>query len=53
MHRIPCWYHGLARGWSAVKVIEHTDPMVGWKGIHPQSVGWSRLIIDKYTLHSL
>jgi hypothetical protein len=45
---IPWWYHGLARGWPVVEVTEHAEPMVGWKGEHPQSVGWKQLEIDKY-----
>jgi hypothetical protein len=34
----PWWYHGLAWGWPTVEVTEHTKPMVGWKGEHPQSL---------------
>jgi hypothetical protein len=26
------------------------EPMVGWKGEHPQSVSWLQLVIDKYSI---
>jgi hypothetical protein len=29
------------------------DPMVGWKGEHPQSVGRLSTVIDKYFIESV
>jgi hypothetical protein len=44
VQKIPWWYHGLAWGWPVAEVTEHAEPMVGWKGEHPQSVGWLHLV---------
>jgi hypothetical protein len=37
--RVPWWYHGLAWGWIAIERKSAIEPTVGWKGIHPQSIG--------------
>lgn len=37
--KFPWWYHGLAWGWLVVESISATKPTVGWKNVHPQSVG--------------
>jgi hypothetical protein len=30
-----------------------SEPTVGWKGQHPQSVGWLQLVIDKYFIYPM
>jgi hypothetical protein len=35
------WHGG---GHYATEVTEYTEPMVGWKDKHPQSVGWLHLV---------
>jgi hypothetical protein len=29
-------------------IMNSSEPMVGWKGKHPQSVSWMKPVIDKY-----
>jgi hypothetical protein len=38
----------LGTGVARVLRVNASEPMVGWKGEHPQSVGWLQLVIDKY-----
>jgi hypothetical protein len=38
----------LGMGVARVLRVNSFEPMVGWKGKHPQSVGWLQLVIDKY-----
>jgi hypothetical protein len=38
----------LAMGVARVLRMNASKPMFGWKGAHPQSVGWMKLIIDNY-----
>jgi hypothetical protein len=42
----------LGTGVARVLRMNASEPMVGWKGTHPQSVGWMQLVIDKYS-HTL
>jgi hypothetical protein len=42
----------LGMGVARVLRMNASEPMVGWKGTHPQSVGWMQLVIDKYS-HTL
>jgi hypothetical protein len=42
----------LGTGVARVIRMNASEPMVGWKGAHPQSVGWMQLVIDKYS-HTL
>jgi hypothetical protein len=45
---ISCLGTGVAR----VLRMNSSEPMVGWKGAHPQSVTWMKPVIDKYS-HTL
>jgi hypothetical protein len=42
----------LGTGVARVLRVNASEPMVGWRGEHPQSVGWLQLVIDKYS-HTL
>jgi hypothetical protein len=42
----------LRIGVARVLRINASDPMLGWKGAHPQLVSWMQLVIDKYS-HTL
>jgi hypothetical protein len=42
----------IVMGLARVIRMNSSDTMVGWKGAHPQSVGWMQLVIDKYS-HTL
>jgi hypothetical protein len=42
----------LGTGVARVLRVNSSEPMVGWKGAHPQSVSWMQPVIDKYT-HTL
>ena len=49
--------NSLVISWIGTRVarvirMNASEPMVGWKGAHPQSVGWMQLVIDKYS-HTL
>jgi hypothetical protein len=49
--------NSLVISWLGTRVarvlrMNASEPMVRWKGAHPQSVGWKRLVIDKYS-HTL
>ena len=37
----------LGMGLSRVLILNASEPMVGWKDEHPQSVGWQQPVIDK------
>ena len=39
----------LIMGVAKVLGMNASEPMVGWKGEHPQSVSWLQLLIDKYS----
>jgi hypothetical protein len=41
----------LGTGVARVLRMNASEPMVGWKGEHPQSVGWLQLVIDKYFVY--
>jgi hypothetical protein len=38
----------LGMGVVRVLRVNASEPTVGWKCEHPQSVGWMQLVIDKY-----
>jgi hypothetical protein len=38
----------LGTGVARVLRVNAAEPMVGWKGEHPQSVGWLSTVTDKY-----
>jgi hypothetical protein len=40
----------LGMGVAKMLRMNASEPMVGWKGGHPQSVGWLHLVLDKYSL---
>jgi hypothetical protein len=42
----------LGTGVARVLRMNASEPMVGWKGTHPQSVSRLQLVIDKYS-HTL
>jgi hypothetical protein len=42
----------LGTGVARVLRVNASEPTVGWRGEHPQSVGWMPLVIDKYS-HTL
>jgi hypothetical protein len=42
----------LGMGVARVLRMNASEPMVGWKGTHPQSVSWMQPVIDKYS-HTL
>jgi hypothetical protein len=42
----------LGMGVARVLRVNASEPMVGWKGTHPQSVCWLQSEIDKYS-HTL
>jgi hypothetical protein len=42
----------LGTGVARVLRVNASEPMVGWKGAHPQSVSWLQFEIDKYS-HTL
>jgi hypothetical protein len=42
----------LGTGVARVLRVNASEPMVGWKGAHPQSVCWLQSEIDKYS-HTL
>jgi hypothetical protein len=49
--------NSLVISWLGTRVakelrVNASETMVGWKGAHPQSVGWMQLAIDKYS-HTL
>jgi hypothetical protein len=41
----------LGTGVARVLRMNASEPMVGWKGRHPQSVSWLQHVIDKYFLN--
>jgi hypothetical protein len=41
----------LGTGVARVLRVNASEPTVGWKGEHPQSVGWLQLVIDKYFIY--
>ena len=40
----------LSTGVVRVLILNASEPMVGWKDEHPQSVGWRQHVIDKHFL---
>jgi hypothetical protein len=51
------WHSSLVISWLGTGVarvlrMNASEPMVGWKGEHPQSVSWLQSEIDKYS-HTL
>jgi hypothetical protein len=38
----------LGMGVARVLILNASEPMVGWKDEHPQSVSWQQPVIDKY-----
>jgi hypothetical protein len=42
----------LGMGVARVLRTNASEPIIGWKGPHPQSVGLMQLVIDKYS-HTL
>jgi hypothetical protein len=43
----------LGTGVARVLRVNASEPMVGWKGEHPQSVGQLSTVIDKYFVNSV
>jgi hypothetical protein len=46
--------NSLVISWLGMRVaralrMNSSEPMVGWKGEHPQSVSWLQPVIDKYS----
>jgi hypothetical protein len=39
----------LGTGVARALRINASEPVVGWKGGHPQSVSWLQTVIDKYS----
>jgi hypothetical protein len=52
LQEFPLVISWLGTGVARVLRVNASEPTVGWRGEHPQSVGWLPLVIDKYS-HTL